>query len=535
MARKTVPFAAVVSFAVAAAAGGQEPDKYAQGRLSWSLHRLASEAERGAPLRAAGRRFVDERGGRVTAVAELVEHADAGELAALVTELGGRVEAVAEQVGWVKLSLAPGALRRAAEHPSVARLRTPYYPNAKEVVSEGVAAVQLSELVARTGADGSGVTVAVIDRGFMGVAELIGTELPADTELGAFTAEHLDSFDSAHGTACAEIIHDLAPKARLRLLGFEDGVTYFDALNAVPGAAVVSHSLGFDNLYPIDGASPFSVNVNLMQVFNGALFVTAAGNEAERYYQGSWADADANDVMEFDARTELLPVGVFAGGSRVILRWDDLHGSSGHDYDLYIVRREFADNPVFEDNPAIVTSSLDLQAGAGNPLEIVDIQVEEDQVLYAVIRRDPASPPAPEQRFWLWSEGTVHPDYRSSEGTLAIPADARGSLAVGAVNVDGLTLEPFSSRGPTDDGRVKPDLVAPDGVSTASFGPSGFFGTSAATPHVAAAAALIVSLHPGVVGEPLLRAVERATATGGVEDEKNNEVGFGLLDLTKAR
>jgi len=364
MMRKSILLAAVASVVVTVAAGAQEPDKYAQGRLSWNLHRIATDAERGGPLRAAGRRFVNEGSGRVTAVAELVEHADPGELAAFVAELGGRVEAVAEQVGWVKLSLAPGALRRAAEHPSVARLRTPYYPS---------------------------------------------------------------------------------------------------------------------------------------------------------------------------ALTELLPVGVYAGGSRVILRWDDLHGSSGHDYDLYIVRQEFAADPVFEDNPAIVTSSRDLQAGAGNPLEIVDIQVEEDEILYAVVRRDPASPPAPEQRFWLWSEGTVHPDYRSSEGTLAIPADARGSLAVGAVNVDGLTLEPFSSRGPTDDGRVKPDLVAPDGVSTASYGPSAFFGTSAATPHVAAAAALIVSLHPGVVGEPLRRAVERATATGGVEDEKNNEVGYGLLDLTKAR
>ncbi|HEY52784.1 MAG TPA: S8 family serine peptidase, partial [Caldilineae bacterium] len=67
-------------------------------------------------------------------------------------------------------------------------------------------------------------------------------------------------------------------------------------------------------------------------------------------------------------------------------------------------------------------------------------------------------------------------------------------------------LEPFSSQGPTSDGRMKPNLVAYDGVSTESYGNSngapfvsggvGFFGTSAAAPHVAGAAAMIMQHHP---------------------------------------
>ena len=47
----------------------------------------------------------------------------------------------------------------------------------------------------------------------------------------------------------------------------------------------------------------------------------------------------------------------------------------------------------------------------------------------------------------------------NSFGTVATPADAIGLLAVGAVNAGG-NYASFSSRGPTVDGRVKPDVMA---------------------------------------------------------------------------
>ena len=57
-------------------------------------------------------------------------------------------------------------------------------------------------------------------------------------------------------------------------------------------------------------------------------------------------------------------------------------------------------------------------------------------------------------------------------------------------------LELFSSRGPTDDGRSKPDLVAASSVSTSSYGRAAFEGTSAAAPHVSGVAALILERRP---------------------------------------
>jgi subtilisin family serine protease len=508
--------------------------KHDQGKLSWQLHRVAAEAEAGAPVRALGRRFVDERSQRVTAVAVLEPGAAVEELRGEVERAGGTIDGLAAEWGWVRLRLPASALRRVAASPTVRRLRTPYYPHRKEVVSEGAGLIRAPEFAARTGADGSGVTVAILDSAYQGLAERIGSELPADTEVSDFVRQRLDGYDDAHGTACAEIVHDVAPGARLLILGFEDGVSYVDALNTLIDRRVpiVSHSIGFDNLYPADGDSPFSRAVNIV-ARNGTLFVTAAGNEAGRYYKGPYADADANGVVEFAGGSELLPIGVFGGDSTVILRWDDSYGAASQDYDLFVVRREFRDNPVFsEDNPAIVASSQDLQDGTQDPLEVLTVEIEEDEVLYAVIRYAGAVPVKADQHFSLWSEGGVHPDLVSAASSLSLPADASGAVAVAAVNLE-LGLEGFSSRGPTDDGRVKPDLAAPDGVSTASYGTTAFFGTSAATPHVAGAAALILSLQPAERGAALRAKLERATASGGDAAAKDNDVGFGVVDLDR--
>src|SRR6185503_14478989 len=69
------------------------------------------------------------------------------------------------------------------------------------------------------------------------------------------------------------------------------------------------------------------------------------------------------------------------------------------------------------------------------------------------------------------------------------------------------TAEFFSSRGPTLDGRIKPDIAAIDGVSITGAGSfsAPFFGTSAAAPHMGGIAALLLQ------GAPCL--MNRASST----------------------
>jgi hypothetical protein len=74
-----------------------------------------------------------------------------------------------------------------------------------------------------------------------------------------------------------------------------------------------------------------------------------------------------------------------------------------------------------------------------------------------------------------------------------VDSASNGMIAVGAIEpVNGTTIAGYSSWGPTNDGRIKPDLSAPSCFASFSYSPDCFRGTSAATPAVAGAAALVI-------------------------------------------
>ncbi|MFN8121777.1 MAG: S8 family serine peptidase [Thermoleophilia bacterium] len=86
--------------------------------------------------------------------------------------------------------------------------------------------------------------------------------------------------------------------------------------------------------------------------------------------------------------------------------------------------------------------------------------------------------------------GSANLDGAVADGSVLTPGDARGAPTVGAVPWQSRSLAPYSSKGPTEDGRVKPDVSGPTYV-TANPGFPGTAGTSAATAHVAGAAVLL--------------------------------------------
>ena len=91
------------------------------------------------------------------------------------------------------------------------------------------------------------------------------------------------------------------------------------------------------------------------------------------------------------------------------------------------------------------------------------------------------------------------------------PADAHGAFTVGAIYQGNYNLpdpppESFSSHGPTNDGRMKPDITAPDGTQSYTYGAS--YGTSFSSPTTAGAAAVMLSVDPAFtptqVGDSLM-------------------------------
>ena len=120
-------------------------------------------------------------------------------------------------------------------------------------------------------------------------------------------------------------------------------------------------------------------------------------------------------------------------------------------------------------------------------------------------------------------------------GTVTPPADAFGILAVGSVNSGG-TIYGSSSRGPTYDGRIKPEVCA-RGVATHAADPSqdflynNYYGTSFATPLIAGAACLLIEAHPDWTPYQVREALK---ASGDRAENPDNTYGWGIIDLYAA-
>ena len=131
----------------------------------------------------------------------------------------------------VRVFAGMGELSLIAQMPGVMKVRLPQRPVPLGVLSEGVGTM-LSDDWTATGLTGAGVNVAIVDLGFRGYDFLLGEDLPAEvgtTFLG-------DSWEGeVHGTAVAEIVHDIAPDARMHLYQISDEISYFNEVWPIRG------------------------------------------------------------------------------------------------------------------------------------------------------------------------------------------------------------------------------------------------------------------------------------------------------------
>ncbi len=432
----------------------------------------------------------------------------------VVVECSGPCVVPGEELRWdnlVQARVPVASLLGVAAQPSVVRVREPWIPSSK-ATSEGVATVMDVDWN-EAGVTGIGVTVGVVDVGFAGCDELAGNEVPA---------EYVEAFDygapesSSHGCAVAEVVHDFAPDADLRLASFGTDVELGSVLQGMldEGVDVVNASIGFDNVWHADGTSPVTRYADAV-VEAGVIYVAAAGNEADNYRVGALSLADDGQYVEIADRYAIL-VRSPGGTARVSFRWSEPFGEAATDLDLVLFNADDGRECGRSENP---------QDGDDNPYEEVYASGCEDWVYATVFT--PAAHDVTGLTGFLYGAYGLDESELTEVQSLTLPADCFDCVAVGAVV--GTELADYSSRGPSDDGRTKPDVVAPSDVSTATYGERAFAGSSAAAPHAAGLLALWVDATERR-GEPL-GAYEwlAAGATDLGHPGADNDYGAGLV------
>lgn len=363
-----------------------------------------------------------------------------------------------------------------------------------------------------SGRTGQGVRVGVIDGGFSGYQTLLGNELPAQVDVANFVDEEsADAVDGTtrHGAAVAEIVHDIAPDARLSLAKIDTNVDLSEAVAWLIGqkVAVIVTSIGWYNLSPGDGTGAFA---DLVQTAAdaGILWVTAAGNDRERHWGGLYTDPDNDGYHNFSQTQEVNFFGPGDGSTYLIssgqavnihVRWDDWLNVRS-DYDLYLLRWT---GSAWE----TVASSSNPQSGQSGqtPTETIHFVTDGPPAAYGFILSQHRGSPTQPINFEIFTPRFLRPSLTVASRSLPNLADAPAALTVAAVSIfSPYDHQSYSSEGPTNGpgggasgGQVKPDLAAYTNVSTASYGVlNPFSGTSAAAPHAAGAAALVKAAYP---------------------------------------
>jgi len=131
-------------------------------------------------------------------------------------------------------------------------------------------------------------------------------------------------------------------------------------------------------------------------------------------------------------------------------------------------------------------------------------------------------------------------NFGPTASTVRSPGNARKALGVGAADVSSLALQSYSGRGPTTDGRTKPDILGPTNVTAASTSGSTdlhtFTGTSSATPNAAGATALLrnfirganFEIDPGQINALMIVSGGNDTAPAS---DNSNGAGFVRLPV----
>jgi len=419
-------------------------------------------------------------------------------------------------------------------------------PKPTPVISQGDTA-QLSYLARKKyKVDGKGVKVGVLSDSYnnlgtaaTGVAngELPGPGNPFNYKKPVQVLSDLDSGGTDEGRAMMEIVHDVAPGAELAFHTADNGQA--DFANGILQLANIGCSVIADDVFYY--AEPFFQDGIIAQAVDqvkaqGVTYFSSAGNQSIRSYESPYQPTTVeplgpgvgtahNFSGPGDPERYFQPIYIPPGGTLISsFQWDQSSFSAsgvGAQSDLDIYLLDFQGNVVAAGNSDNLAS--------GDPIEVFGYFNNSSNVTFYLVVTKFAGPDPTHLKYILYGDALFYLTSPAIPGILAPTVvghtKAEGAISTGAAfylrtppyGADTAQVEGFSSVGGVanyydKEGnriapliRKKPDLVAPDGGNTSFFDPFGngdisedadsypnFFGTSAAAPHAAGVAALMI-------------------------------------------
>lgn len=439
------------------------------------------------------------------------------------------------------------------------------------VTSQGYVSHQANTAVGQ-GYRGAGVKVGVISDSATaaGVSALIATgDLPADVVVVPGQA----STGTNEGIAMMEIVHDLAPDAKLFFATANGGQAQFAANIRTLRNTYNCDLIVDDVTYFAEGAFQDGTVAKAVNdvTASGALYFSSAANSGNLTLgtSGTWEGDFVNGgavgtpitgggetglVHSFGA----LTYDVLSSPSSVIsLKWSDPLAGSTNDYDLFILNST---------GTTVKGFSAARQTGTQDPLEIIGqgtgcgtatpsgyCPAAGDRLVIVLFAGVPRALRLDTHggRLSAATAGSTF-GHNGAPATMTTAATAWNSAHAGTRPFTGPAnpIEPFSSDGPrklfyNSDGTTitpgnvlfstnggttfqKPDVTGADGTFAKTSGFLPFFGTSAAAPHAAAVAALVKSAKPSITTTQL-RSVLTSTALDNMAAGVDRDGGYGIV------
>ena len=417
----------------------------------------------------------------------------------------------------------------------------PLYPpisNTGLVTSMGDITMRSNTVRSRFGLDGSGVKIGVISDSYdsklgaqtdVNEGDLPGIKSsgqPNDNPNPVQVIEDLAQRGNDEGRAMLQIVHDVAPKAKLAFhTGFLSAGHFANAIqkladNNLPGGRcdiIVDDLTYITEPFQRDGIVAQAVNQVVAQ---GVTYFSSAGNFGNKSYEAVFngvtntAVIPTGQIHKFgpNASDIYQTINLKKGSYTIGLQWSDEFSSLGSltgvqtDMDLYLVGAN-----------GFTLFGFNRSNLFGDPFEICAFTVKEETNAKLMIVRASGSSNVRFKYIIFRGDGTIL-DYQSGTSSIVGHPNADSAISVGAMlyaDIPPFTpvwpgVASFSSRGGTFTRnnnnsfvqRNHPVLIGPNGVNTtvnlggAPFNDGdtypNFFGTSAAAPHVAAVGALII-------------------------------------------